>query len=83
MSEKKETSSKKRKKAEDTSEKDYKGIVRVTEKVQTKYTVMNTQRAEEPDTSGDEKSSFKRVYTVMNPKRKKAGRPPSIGSKYV
>ena len=83
MSEKKESSSKKRKANDDSGEKNYKGIVRVTEKVQTNYTVMNKKRTADSDSSGDEKAAFKRVYTVMTPKRKKAGRPPSIGSKYV
>tara|TARA_Y100000589_G_scaffold279256_1_gene275146 strand:+ start:215 stop:469 length:255 start_codon:yes stop_codon:yes gene_type:complete len=84
MAEKKDASSKKkRKKQEDSSEKDYKGIVRVTEKVQTTYTVLEKKRADEPGSNEEDKASFQRFYTVMNPKRKKAARPPSIGSKYV
>ena len=84
MAEKKDASPKKKRgKADDSSEKDYKGIVRVTEKVQTTYTVMEKKRADVPGPNEEDKASFQRVYTVMNPKRKKTARPPSIGSKYV
>ena len=83
MSDKKESSSKKAKKADDSAEKDYKGIVRVTGKIQTSYTVINKQRSEDSDPSTEDKASFKRVYTVLTPKRTKASRPTSIGSKYV
>ena len=83
MSEKKESSSKKRKSNDESGEKEYKGIVRVTEKVQTNYTVMNKERTDDSSSSGDEKAAFKRVYTIMTPKRNKTQRPPTIGSKYV
>jgi len=83
MADEKKSSSKKRKETDESAEKDYKGIVRVTEKVQTNYTVMNKKRAEEPSSNGEDKSNFQRTYTIMSPKRKKESRHPSIGSKYV
>ena len=83
MTEKKKTSSKKSKETDDSGEKDYEGIVRVTEKVQTKYTIMEKKRADQPSSNTEDKSSFRRNYTIMSPKRKKEARHPTIGSKYV
>ena len=83
MAKTKDTSKKNSKSAGESTDASYKGIVRVTDKVQTKYTVLEKRRAEEPSPNTEPRSGFKRVFTIMQPQRKKKGPPPSIGSMYV
>jgi len=79
----KKSSTDKEKKTDASDEKGYEGIVRVTEGIETQYTVMEKHRAEVPTSNPEGKADFQRNYVIMSPKRKKKSRPPSIGSKYV
>jgi hypothetical protein len=83
MATEKKSSTDKGKKSDASDEKGYEGIVRVTESIQTQYTLMEKVRAEEPTSNPEGKSDFQRNYVIMSPKRTKKSRPSSIGSKYV